>query len=162
MSADTLDPREGTLPIFVQAIRHYFDHVAGEPAETETPYLLDGSPEMSDFTAVIGISGDLQGCVYYTAPGPMLDALLNFAGEFYPTDELRRDMAGEVANTLSGNGRRQLGPGFMISVPMVMQGPPARMAWPKDTACFVIPITLRHMRSLLLLCLSDHPPAEIL
>ena len=162
MSAATMDLREGTLPVFVQAIRHYFDHVAGEPAETETPYLLDGSPEMSDFTAVIGVSGDLQGCVYYTAPRPMLDALLNFAGEFYPADELRCDMAGEVANTLSGNVRRQLGPGFMISVPMVVQGQPTRMAWPEGTACFVIPITLRHMRSLLMLCLADNTPGEIL
>lgn len=162
MNAEALDHREDTLPIFVHAIRHYFDQVAGEPAETETPYLLEGSPEMDDFTAVIGVSGDLQGCVYYTAPQAMLDALLNFAGEFYPTDELRCDMAGEVANTLSGNVRRQLGPGFMISVPTVMQGHPKRMAWPKGTACFVIPITLRHLRSLLMLCLADHAPNALL
>lgn len=157
MSSATIDLREGALPVFVQAIAHYFNHVACEPARTGTPYLLEGAPEIGDFTAIIGVSGDLQGCVYYTAQQPMLDMLLGFVGELWPTDELRGDMAGEVANTLAGNARRQLGPGFMISVPMVMQGQPTRLSWPKGTACFVIPIEWRQIRSLLMLCLADNP-----
>ena len=158
MNANTIDFREEALPLFVQAITHYFAHIACDPAQTETPYLVEGSPEMSDFTAVIGVSGDLQGCVYFTVPRPMLDALLGFVGEGYITDELRCDMAGEIANTLSGNVRRQLGPGFMISVPMVMQGQPTRVSWPRGTACLAIPILWRHMRSLLMLCLAENSP----
>lgn len=158
MNAEVIDLRDAALPVFVRAVAHYFSHIACEVAETETPFLLEGPPPMSDFTAVIGVSGDLQGCVYYTAPRPMLDRLLGFVGESQPTDELRCDMAGEVANTLSGNARRRLGPGFMISVPTVLQGRPTRLAWPRNTACFVIPIRWQEMRSLLMICLADSAP----
>lgn len=150
--------RQKTLPVFVQSIMNYFDRMTGVPAETETPYLLEGTPETFDFTAVIGVSGDLHGCVYYTAPREMLDLLLGFVAENQPTDELRCDMAGEVANTLSGNARRQLGKGFMISVPVVIQGKPERLVAYKGIACFVIPILWRGMRSLLMISISETPP----
>lgn len=149
--------RQETLPVFVQAIMHYFDHITGVPAETETPYLQEGASDVSDLTAIIGVSGDLQGCVYYTAPREMLDQLLKFVAEHEPTDELRCDMAGEVANTLSGNARKQLGSGFMISVPVVIQGKPEKVVHYKGNACFVIPIRWRGLRSFLKICLMDVP-----
>lgn len=149
--------RQETLPVFVQAIMHYFDHITGVPAETETPYLQEGGSDVSDVTAIIGVSGDMQGCVYYTAPREMLDQLLNFVAEHEPSDELRCDMAGEVANTLSGNARKQLGPGFMISVPVVIQGRPERLVHYKGNACFVIPIRWHGVRSFLKICLMDAP-----
>lgn len=152
--------RQETLPIFVQAIMHYFNHITGIPAETETPYLQEATSDINDYTAVIGVSGDLQGCVYYTAPQPMLDQLLSFVAEHEPTDELRCDMAGEVANTLSGNARRQLGAGFMISTPVVIQGKPERLVTYKGSPCFVIPIKWRDMRSLLMISLAEAPPVN--
>ena len=159
MNATIEDPRESTLPFFVQTVSHYFRDIVGLQMDIEAPYLLDGEPQISDFTAVIGVSGDLQGCVYFSAPRALLDSLLLFAGEQNPTDELRCDMVGEAANTLSGNVRRQLGSGFMISVPVVMQGRPERLAWPKNTACFVIPLQWKACRSLLMLCLAENPSA---
>ncbi|HWB61171.1 MAG TPA: chemotaxis protein CheX [Chthoniobacteraceae bacterium] len=146
-----------TLPIFIQAIMHYFNHITAVPAETETPYLEEGGSDVSDVTAIIGVSGDLQGCVYYTAPKEMLDQLLGFVAEDEPTDTLRCDMAGEVANTLSGNARKHLGPGFMISVPVVIQGKPERLVHYKGNSCFVIPIRWRGMRSFLKICLIETP-----
>jgi chemotaxis protein CheX len=157
IATDPLTLRQETLSAFVCAIMHYFDHMAGIPATTETPYLLEGVPEVMDYTSVIGISGYLQGCIYYTAPRHMVDRLLRLVHEPEPTDELRCDMVGEVANTLSGNARRQLGSGFMISTPVVMQGKPDRIAWPKATASFGIPILWQDVRSLLMVCLADGP-----
>jgi len=145
------------LTVFIRAILHYFEHMVGIPAETDAPYLLEGDPETMHYTAVIGISGDLQGCIYFTAPKGMLNQLLNHIHEPDPTDELRCDMAGEVANTLSGNARKQLGPGFMISVPVVVLGKPERFVWPKNTACFVIPIRWQQTRALLMVCLTNAP-----
>jgi len=149
--------RQETLPVFLQAIMHYFNHITGVPAETETPYLQETASDISDFTAIIGVSGDLQGCVYYTASRPMLDQLLGFVAEHEPTDELRCDMAGEVANTLSGNARKQLGAGFMISTPVVIQGKPERLVPYKGGACFAIPILWRELRSLLMISLVETP-----
>ena len=159
IGTESLTLRQDALAAFLSAVMHYFDHMAGVPAITETPYLLEGMPEVMDFTSVIGISGYLQGCIYYTAPRHMVDRLLKLVHEPDPTDELRCDMVGEVANTLSGNARRQLGPGFMISVPVVIQGRPDRLVWPKATACFAIPIVWQEMRSLLMVCLTDNPSA---
>jgi chemotaxis protein CheX len=153
----TTNLTQEALPVFVQAIMHYFNHITGVVAATETPYLQEGSSDVSDYTAVIGVSGDLQGCVYYTAPRQMLDKLLGFVAEHEPTDELRCDMAGEVANTLSGNARRQLGAGFMISTPVVIQGKPDRLVTYKGTPCFVIPILWEEMRSLLMISLVETP-----
>lgn len=158
-ATESLSLRQETLAAFVSAVMHYFDHMAGIPAITETPYLLEGMPEVMDFTSVIGISGELQGCIYYTAPRRMVDRLLKLVNEPEPTDELRCDMVGEVANTLSGNARRQLGPGFMISTPVVIQGRPDRLVWPKATACFGIPILWQDIKSLLMVCLADNPAA---
>lgn len=154
-SSDSTLLHEATLTVFVQSIMHYFDHMAGIPAEIGIPYLLEGEAELLDVTAVIGVSGDIQGCIFYTAPVPLLDELLRFIGEYQPTDELRCDMSGEVANTFTGNARRQLGTGFMISVPVVFLGRPNRLAWPKKTSQFVIPIMWQEKRSLLIVCLGN-------
>ena len=153
---------EQTLAVFVQSIIKYFNRMAGIAAETGTPYLLKGETEMLDVTAVIGVTGDLQGCIFYTAPVPMLDELLRHIGEYHPTDELRCDMGGEVANTFAGNARRQLGPGFMISVPVVFLGQPTLLVWPKETSRFVIPIMWQQNRSLLIVCLADASPTPFL
>ncbi len=165
MSSSAAPPnmrRQETLAIFVESIMHYFESVTGEPAETETPYLHEGSMEMLDVTAVIGVTGDLLGCVYYTAPFALLDTLLRCSGETDITDDLRCDMAGEAANTLSGNARRKLGPGFMISVPVVLQGKPDRVKRPKGSACFTIPILWKGTRSLLMICLVENLAANSL
>lgn len=154
---DSTSLHEATLAVFVQSIMLYFDRIAGIPAEIGTPYLLDGDANLLDVTAVIGVTGDLQGCIFFTAPIPMLDELLHHIGEYQPTDELRCDMGGEVSNTFAGNARKQLGPGFMISVPVVFIGKPELLAWPKNTARFVIPIVWKEHRSLLIVCLGDSP-----
>lgn len=158
-SSDSTLLHETTLAVFVESIMHYFEYMVGVPAEIGTPYLLEGEAELSDVTAVIGVSGDLQGCVFYTATVTMLDELLRFIREYEPTDELRGDMSGEVANTFTGNARRKLGPGFMISVPVVFWGRPDRLAWPKKTSQFVIPIMWQENRSLLIICMGSASPA---
>lgn len=157
-SQDSVTLHEATLAIFVQSITAYFDRIAGVPAEIGTPYIQEGDSELLDVTSIIGVTGDLQGCIFFTAPVDMLDELLRFVGEYLPTDELRCDISGEVSNTLSGNARKHLGPGFMISVPVVFTGRPEHLAWPKRTARFVIPILWQEKRSLLIVCLGESSP----
>ena len=75
-----------------------------------------------DFTGVIGISGERQGCVYFTAHRDLLRQLLLHVGEADVSDNNLCDLVGEIANTISGNARRHFGPNFMISVPVVVAG----------------------------------------
>ena len=160
-NTDSTTLHEATLGVFVQSIMFYFDRIAGIPAEIGTPYLLEEDVELLDVTAVIGVTGDLQGCIFFTAPIPMLDELMHYVGEYDPTDELRCDISGEVSNTFAGNARKQLGPGFMISVPVVFLGKPEMLSWPKKTSRFVIPIVWQGKRSLLIVCLGDPPSALV-
>ncbi|MBV8223203.1 MAG: chemotaxis protein CheX, partial [Candidatus Eremiobacteraeota bacterium] len=46
---------------------------------------------MSDFSAVIGISGNQRGCVYYTAPRAMVQALAEIFGESDLSDDICAD-----------------------------------------------------------------------
>ena len=155
---DSVALHETTLAVFVQAIISYFDRIAGVPAEIGTPYLLEGDAELLDVTSVIGVTGDVQGCVFFTAPVPLLDELLFLIAEYTPTEELRCDICGEIANTFTGNARKQLGPGFLISVPVVFTGQPDRLLWPKNTTRYVIPIMWKGKRSRLIVCIGN-PPA---
>jgi len=69
----------------------------------------------------------------------MLRYLVMSLGEKAATPALIHDVVGEVANTIAGNARRLFGPGFMISVPLIVQGQPEKIGAAKNTKGYVIP-----------------------
>lgn len=132
---------EVQLKIFVGIIQHYFAKFTGAAAEVGTPFL--GQPEelpIYDYTGVIGISGSQRGCVYFTAPTKMLRELLLRAGETDLSENNLADLTGEIANTISGNARREFGSEFLISVPVVVHGSGQHISVPKDVKAYVIPL----------------------
>jgi chemotaxis protein CheX len=84
----------------------------------------------------------------------MLTVLLMRMGETELTEENMADLVGEVANTISGNARRDFGKDFMISVPQVVTGDPERVSIPDNTRSFVIPINWRSHAAQLVVCLE--------
>jgi chemotaxis protein CheX len=64
-----------------------------------------------------------------------------------------RDLVGEVANTISGNARRDLGKGFVISVPSVVANTAEGVVTPHARS-FVIPINWRTHAAKLVVCLQ--------
>jgi len=144
--------------VFVHGAARFFSKISPTPAEVGTPFLRDESDQvMSDFSAVIGISGNQRGCVYYTAPRGMIQALAEIFGESDLSDDICADFVGEIANTISGNARLELGPGFLISVPVVIRGRAEDVRFPDDAPAFVIPINWGGHRSTLIICLKDQP-----
>ena len=132
---------EEQLRVFVGLVQQYFEHQTGRPADVGSPHL--GEPTalpMYDFTGVIGISGSRQGCVYVTARRELLRALLLQIGETDVSDQNLADLAGEVANTLSGNARVHFGSEFMISVPVVVQGGANAIQVPRNVKAYIIPL----------------------
>ena len=106
------------LSTFVEGTTHYFETAANQPATVGSPYLVQqGKPTVQEFTGMISIAGKRRGVVYFTASRPMLTVLLMRMGETELTEENMADLVGEVANTISGNARRDFGKDFMISVP---------------------------------------------
>ncbi len=132
---------ERRVQVFLQNISHYLKQTTDRELSVGTPYLSDNrSPEAYDFTGIINISGSQRGCVYFTAPQAMLKHMLLALGESDLGSRNLRDLVGEVANTLSGNARREFGERFMISVPQVVGGRPDLKLLPLDLRSYVIPI----------------------
>jgi chemotaxis protein CheX len=146
---------EKELETFVAGTTNYFAQSAQQPAVVGSPYLIEQDASIAkDYTGIIGISGKRKGMVYFTAPTGMLRVLLMAIGESEVTHDNMCDLVGEVANTISGNARRDFGPEFMISVPLVVAGEPERIVRPKKTRSFVIPIHWRNYDAQLVVCLQ--------
>lgn len=149
---------EAILKIFAQSITRYFATVADGQAVLGTPYLsADNESVAFDFSAVIGITGSHRGNIYYTAPREKLHALLPLIGEAAPDDRLCAELVGEITNTISGNAREQLGAGFMISTPFIIEGKPLSVHTSKDTTCYILPVSWNQHRSRVLVSLQQNP-----
>ena len=136
--------REEELKTFVDGTTRYFEVAAQQPATIGSPYLREGEPAMHDYTGIINISGKREGVVYFTAPRAMLTVLLMKMQESDFSHDSMRDLVGEVANTISGNARRDFGHDFVISVPSVFAGDKPQIPQQPGARAFVIPI---HWRS---------------
>ena len=146
---------ETEITTFLNAVLNYFDTTVQQQAECGTPFmLLDRAPEISDYTGVIRISGSREGVVFFTAPKSMLCVMLVRMQETDMCHENLCDLVGEIANTLSGNARRDFGHQFNISTPSVLHGRQAAMQCPPDTRPIVVPIEWRKHRARLVVCLN--------
>ena len=140
---------------FVQGTVHFFETATGHAATVGSPYLcIDKSAVVQDYAGVIGISGNREGKVYFTAPRGMLSVMLMCMNETDTGEQNVRDLVGEVANTISGNARRDFGKDFMISVPTVVAGEPEKVVTPDNIRSFVIPINWRSHSAQLVVCLE--------
>jgi chemotaxis protein CheX len=69
------------------------------------------------------------------------------------SEETILDLVGEVANTISGNARRDFGKSFLISVPTVIAREPDKVTAPHPRS-YVIPINWRAHSAKLVVCLE--------
>jgi chemotaxis protein CheX len=147
--------QEQELKTFVEGTTNYFEVAAQQPATIGSPYLVtEGVPTVHDYTGVISITGKREGVVYFTAPRAMLTVLLMKMQESDFSHDNMRDIVGEVANTISGNARRDFGREFVISVPSVVAGEKNEIAVDPGTRCFVIPINWRSHSAKLVVALK--------
>ena len=147
---------EDDLQVFIDGVIHYFNQSSVNEAEVGTPYLMKDSTKLPmDYTGIIGISGKRKGSVYFTAPKAMMKKLLIDLGEEEISHGNCCDLVGEVANTISGNARRDFGKDFLISVPVVVVGELTSINMPEHLNSFVIPIAWRGENSRLVICLES-------
>ena len=145
--------QEQELKTFVDGTTNYFEVSAQQPATIGSPYLVTkGMPGVHDYTGMIQISGKREGVVYFTAPRAMLTVLLMKMQETDFSHETMKDLVGEVANTISGNARRDFGRDFVISVPSVVSGD--KIEIPANLRPFVIPINWRSHSAKLVVALK--------
>jgi chemotaxis protein CheX len=134
--------REQDLKNFADSTLGYFSQLTGKPAQLGVPYVKKPEDQLfSDFTGIIGISGNHRGGMYVTATRKFLEELLQFTGFVgAPTEDALRDMAGELANTIAGNASKSFGKGYDISVPIILQGAPDKLVIKVEPPCYVLPV----------------------
>ncbi len=145
---------EQELKTFVEGTTNYFEIAAQQPATIGSPYLMEGMPAVHEYTGVISITGKREGVVYFTAPKAMLTVLLMKMHENDFSHETMRDLVGEVANTISGNARRDFGSDFVISVPNVITNERPEVPNRPGLRSFVIPIHWRSHSAKLVVALT--------
>jgi chemotaxis protein CheX len=146
--------RESELRTFIDGTTRFFETLTNQAASVGSPYLVtDGKPGAYEYSGVIEVSGARKGIVFFTAPRGMLTVLLMRMQETDTSEENMRDLVGEVANTISGNARRDLGKGFVISVPNVVTNAAEGVVTPHERS-FVIPINWRTHAAKLVVCLQ--------
>lgn len=146
---------EAEIRTFVEGATQYFEVSARQPAAVGSPYLVtEGPPTVHEYTGVIGISGKRKGAVCFTAPRSMLMVLLMRMNETDTSEANMKDLVGEVANTISGNARRDFGREFVISTPSVVANEGGKFSPPTAARPFVIPINWRSHSAKLIVCLE--------
>ena len=139
------------LQIFIEGSIRYFEQISGTAATMGVPFIKkEDQTVILEYTGAIGISGSRRGGIYITATKEMLTELAKIVMETENvSDEEIRDIAGELANTISGNASESFGSDFMISVPIIIEGLPRDISLKLRTPVFVIPITWQKHRSFL-------------
>lgn len=121
------DLTENELKVFIGAVLRYFAQMSAHKPEIKTTYLAQEATPSYGYTGLISISGHYRGCVYFTAPQPMLLQALLDMGESSASEVNLLDVVGEIANTIAGNARRYFGEVLEISVPIAFKGPTAQL-----------------------------------
>lgn len=151
------------LKLFQDITLQYFAKLApGEPPAMEEPFLQFGGPAGAaepdagdDFTSLVAICGEYDGCLYLHATRPMLRELLAINGEPEVSETTLLDMCRELSNVLSGNASQAFGGNWEISVPRTLDAAELR-GYPLPPSAFVMPFRWRGARSLLVVALA--PP----
>lgn len=147
---------EKNFQVFIDSVTNYFDQLNDDTIAVDTPYLNENhTPILSDYTGVIGITGNNKGLVYFTAPKDLLKQMLLSMREADDSEDNLVDLVGEVANTISGNARTQFGSEFNISVPFVFKGQPDNVILPKDKHSFVIPLIWKNRTAAIVIYLQN-------
>ena len=152
---DKQKEEESILKVFATSVIHYFETTTGSAATLKAAYLGAADEQLSlEFSAVIGITGNYRGNVYFTASRANLKDLLVTLGETEVDDNLCGELVGEIANTFAGNAKESLGSGFMISTPFLLHGSNDSVRPAHGVPYFVLPIEWNNYSSRLLISLE--------
>ncbi len=113
---------EEDLKLFVNSVRHYFSVTTSHEPQITSAFLGTSDMQGYDFNGMITFSGSYNGHVLVSMPGKLLRELVFLQHETDLSDANLLDAVGEIANTLAGNARKNLGSDLQISVPTKLRG----------------------------------------
>ncbi|MBX3373724.1 MAG: chemotaxis protein CheX [Phycisphaeraceae bacterium] len=126
---------------FIDATQRVFRSMLDLDVATGTPAMCRSLPQF-DVSGIIGMSGDVIGCVVLSLPltvaRPVVGRLLGT--EVSHTCEDFADAVGELVNMISGAAKAQFdGKEVSISCPSIIIGRGHHVARPSNTVCVSIP-----------------------
>lgn len=128
---------------FVDSTKSVFSMMLQLPVTCAMPQRAGDIPSrMTDVSGIIGLSGDVTGCVVLAFPGESAAKIVErFVG--MPMDKDSEDFAdavGELVNMVSGSAKAQFeGCDVRISVPSVVVGANHKVQTMSDAFCVRIP-----------------------
>jgi len=136
-----LNPED--IEIFSEAIANFFQITTRQPAEVRTAYLIETDEPIiwDDFNGLIQVSGGFRGTIAFSAPRPMLREVLRAMGEARESSENYLDIAGEIANQLSGQARKHFGETLDISPPISCERQHHTITPAAEGPAYAIPMT---------------------
>jgi chemotaxis protein CheX len=114
--------KESELRSFVESVRRYFEVTSRITPEITSAYLGVGAIPAHEYNGSVTFGGHFTGQVTVSLPPKALRELLLMQQETQLSDDNLLDAVGEIANTLAGNARRELGLALEISVPATRRG----------------------------------------
>ena len=126
---------------FLAAIQNVFETMIGIPYNLGNPTLKKDKIASYDVSGVIGISGEVAGCVVISFPKAtalqLASALLD--DDLQTVDEDCTDAIGEIANMIAGDAKKNFPKkNTSVSVPIVIIGK-SEIVYPSAVPIFSIP-----------------------
>ena len=141
---------------FLSSIKNVFDTMINVPFNIGKPKLKEDNTPLYDISGIIGLSGDVTGCVVINLSK---DVALQLASSllFEEQTEINADCTdaiGEVANMISGNAKKDFPEGNVsISVPSVVVGKHVTL-YPSNKPIISIPCETSAGRMIVDVCLE--------
>jgi chemotaxis protein CheX len=127
---------------FVMAIANVFETMVHTKVKVGKPTLKQAELVTAEVSGIIGLSGDVQGCVVLSFPGDVACKVASaFAGlELTMKSPDFSDAIGELANMVAGNAKKDFVDHLAsISLPSVVIGPGHQVSQSKASPFLIIP-----------------------
>ena len=144
---------------FLGSIKNVFDTMINVPFNVGKPKIKEDNTPLYDVSGIIGLSGDVTGCVVINlskAVALQLASALLYE-EMTELDADCTDAIGEVANMISGNAKKDFPEGNVnISVPSIVIGKHQTL-YPSKKPIISIPCETNAGRMIVDICLEKVP-----
>lgn len=134
-----MDPKY--IQPFIAAVQNVFSTMIDVPLTLKKPFLKNGHEVPHEISGIIGLSGNVSGCVVVSMSHEIAFRLVSalLEEEVTELDDDTTDAIGEITNMIAGNAKTDFpGNGNSISVPSVVVGK-HKVSYPSGLPIVAIP-----------------------
>lgn len=103
-----------SLVVFIKMMTRCLTTLSRVPPIFGDPSIELALPKLFAYNGLISVEGPINGWIALSIPREFADDLLSFISEPSRNEDVRIDIAGEIANTVAANGREYFGNRLII------------------------------------------------